>query len=388
MMLLYKITAFSIAIILLIVVSVSAEVYKKSEIKAADILEGERLNITSPDNISGSVVINSVSGNNLKIEIEYTVKAESEKYFKWYLDLVDVGFSVEDEETEIKVKTPENAPWEGLDRSISLNMVISVPSNLSLNIEGRFYSIDIKGPFKNLEIDNDYGEVSASDISGQIFIKTSFKNVTLSNIEGNIDILNNSGEIKVSDVDCGKFMCRLETSKGMIRAENFKGELEAITSHAPIVLRNVDAGKGLIYMTNTYGKVKMEDITGMIEITSDYTTIMGDKISFSRGLSIITDSYNPISLKNISLDNSEVTINNDFSDVVVSFIEGESVRLILSTDEGGSIYTKGMPIEPVTISGNSFEGMVRKGESSFEVNIQGIGTIEIEGQDRISKKSY
>jgi hypothetical protein len=223
---------------------------------------------------------------------------------------------------------------------------------------------------------------------GDVNITTSFKDVRLKDIDGKVNVLNNFGSISAYNIDCRSSICRFETTHGQLRLENINGEVEAITSGKPLILKSIDAGKGLIHAVNNYGIIEATDLTGVLGLKTEFSAIEGKDLRFSAGKSKISTSYNAVILKGISVNNSEVDISNSFSDVLVAFEKDVSTRLVLTSDEGGSISTEDLFIKPTTISRNRFEGFVGDGQSNLAVNVQGIGKIEIRGEETKSKSSF
>ena len=191
--------------------------------------------------------------------------------------------------------------------------------------------------------------------------------------------MNNSGSIEAFNINCGSGKCRFETTVGKIKLENIIGEVEAITSYKPIILKGVNAGGGMILATNNYGEIRLDDVRGKLEIKTNFSRIQGDIINLSPGNSMVSGGYAEIELDRIRLDNSDLSISNNFSDVRAVFTGKTSAHFMLATDEGGGIHIKGIPLKPVSVTRNGFEGIVGEGESTLEINIRGIGRIDVLG---------
>jgi hypothetical protein len=337
--------------------------------------------LVAPENISGTVTIRPVSGDKARADIGYRGTAESESAFKWLVDLIDIETSTANGTGILKISTPENAPWEELDKSMAMDISMNAPETLKISIQGRFHSIDVAGPFRQLDIDNDFGEVKAAGIRGEVNISTSLKKVFLSDIRGRVNVFSNNGPIEARDIVCGGSRCRFETTQGEIDLRDITGEVEAITTYKDILMSEIDAKGGLITATNNYGRIKLRDITGVVDITADYNVIKGNDIHLMPGFSRITNSYEDIDLKDVMLDGCDLAINNSFADVLVVLNEETSTNLLLSTAEGGTIEARGVPIRPTSISRNRFTGVIGSGTSNLEINIEGIGKIEIAGYE-------
>ncbi len=371
-----------------IIEAADLSIFKQSESREISAIGSEELYISAPQNISGEVKFAVGDGNSVYADIEYVGKAENYEEFKWFKDLITMKIAKEGKQSAIIITTPDNAPWEGLDKSVVLNMSFRMPSSMKIKIKARFHSIEVNGHFKGLEVDNDYGEVIAEKVDGDIDIRTSYKPVIINNINGYVNIQNHSGDIIARNIAEGERKCNFETTYGKIVLEKIYGGFKAATSYKPIMLKQIDSKDGIIKVSDSYGKININKFSGLLDLKTEFSDIEGEDLDFSEGSSKISNSFNSITLKNLRLNRSELMIDNSFADVSISLNGNSSVHFILSTGEGGAIHIKGMSVKPIAISYNSFEGITGKGDSELKVNIQGIGRINITGTSSKRGKSY
>ncbi|MBD3168893.1 MAG: hypothetical protein GF307_05380 [candidate division Zixibacteria bacterium] len=341
----------------------------------------DEFKLTSPQNLSGSVTAKSVSGNKVEMSIEYRGKAENRDIYDWLQGLVEINSSSADRVAEIDISTPDNAPWEGLDKSISVNLKIDIPETARLGLDGQFYSITVEGPFPGLDIENEYGDIAVREINGDVNITAGYKKVELREIQGEVNVFSNSGSITARDINCGNSKCRFETTQGGIELRSIEGEIEAVTSYKPIEIVDCDAGLGVIYAVNNYAPIIINNVSGVLDLTTNYGKINVNDGTLPPGRSKISTNYEPIELRGVTMDESFLTVNNIYSDIRIWFAETPAARVFLATDEGGTIHTVGLPIKATALTRNRFEGFIGGARSSVEANIQGIGKIELRGAD-------
>ncbi|MBD3234702.1 MAG: hypothetical protein GF315_13335 [candidate division Zixibacteria bacterium] len=358
--------------------------FTESTTKTLPTEEFEIILIRASRNISGDLQVFSDRNRSRQIKINYIGKAKDQTEFNWFVNLVDIDIETSQDKAIVDISTPDHAPWEDIDRSMVINLDFYLPSDKTIRVSGRFHNILVEGPFAGLEINNDYGEVMAKSIKGKTNIRTSHKNVNLENVDGAVNILNNHGNIRASRINAQGNLCRFETTAGTIELDEVKGEVVAITSHNDILLNNIDAGDGKISAANNYGAIELYEVTGRIEATTKYNTIDGNGINFAPGVNEITGGFDPIDLTEVTFNKSKLSISNNFSDVSLGMDAAPSVHVILATNEGGAIYTSGLPLKPVGIERNRFEGVSGDGTSELQVNIIGIGRIEVYGESGIA----
>ena len=81
----------------------------------------------------------------------------------------------------------------------------------------------------------------------------------------------------------------------------------------------------------------------------------------------------------MDLENCEVYITSEYSDVELEVPEESSTRLVASVDKGGNIHTKDIAIVPILLEPTRLEGILGDGEARVEIKVNGVGNIEITG---------
>ena len=100
----------------------------------------------------------------------------------------------------------------------------------------------------------------------------------------------------------------------------------------------------------------------------------------THGMNRIETSHAPVNISLESIEESQLLINNVYSSINVVLNADISAKLMLSVDEGGKIHTRGFPIKPLAMDHNRLVGIIGEGLSRIEINVEGIGEINIDGE--------
>jgi hypothetical protein len=76
----------------------------------------------------------------------------------------------------------------------------------------------------------------------------------------------------------------------------------------------------------------------------------------------------------------ELTINNAHEDVELQLPPDPDARMVLEVESGGEMHIRDIEVTPRHISDERLEVVTGSGEASINVNIEGGGNINIEGE--------
>jgi hypothetical protein len=301
----------------------------------------EKLHINTPDNLGGSLNLRVWDEDRCLVKFECWARADSEKKAKNFVDMIDITLEREEDFVELTLTTPHQAPWEGTNYGIKANLDIFIPKDFILKTKTFNFDLNIRGPLKEVDVDNKYGKTYVSNVSE---------------------------------------ITRLNGTYNTMDLENIQGDLEVHTTYNSIYARDVDTKKGKASFKTIYGKIDLEGIRGQIEAETIYSPIYATDISLLGGVNRIQTVYSKIDLEFEQIEDSELYVKNTYGNINVSVPEDLSARLTLTVDRGGTIHTTGILIAPTVLKKTRLEGICGQGESKLEMNIDGIGKIYIEGR--------
>lgn len=361
--------------------------------QAADIAKGilvsdasdkNILEIRTPDNLACTIDITAHQQKTVEINYTKWTNATPEETRQRYFSLIEVGLDDNAKNSDglrLRVLSPTKAPWEGKDAGVRIQLSIKVPSNFKINSNNSYSQISITGPLGDISVSNDYGAISARDIKGEVLIKTSFSDIKLEKIVGAVDVQTSYSAIFAEDVVLSDNPGLFETNNGMIFLKNIKGPLEANTSFDSILVSGLESLEGSIVLRTTYGKIEGRKISGELICETSYNPIELTDIAFTHGANNIATRYSPIKIDmNKILNNVQLTINNTYNNIDLMLPQDISTRLTIAVDRGGKIHTVGIPIKPLVMEKTRLEGLIGDGRSLVELNVDGIGEINIKGR--------
>ena len=353
-------------------------------ILTADAAGKNILEIRTPDNLACTIDITAHQQN--KIEVNYTklTNVSVEETQQRYFSLIDIGLDDNAKNSDglrLRVLSPMKAPWEGKDAGVRVILNIKVPNNFRIDSNNSYSRINIIGPLSDIAVTNEYGAISAVDIKGDVVIKTSYSDINLERVVGGADVQTSCSNIFVKDMILSDNAGFFETSYGMISLAKIKGPLEANTSFDSILARDIESSEGSIVLRTSYGKIDGSRISGELICETSYNPIVLTDVVFTHGANSIATRYSPIKVdaKKI-LNGARLTINNTYNNIDLTLPQDISTRLTLAVDRGGKIHTKGIPIKPLVMEKTRLEGLIGDGRSFVEINVDGIGEINVEGK--------
>jgi hypothetical protein len=342
------------------------------------------LEIRTPDNLACTIDITAHPQKTVEVNYNKWTNVKSEEARQRYFSLIEIGLDENAQDADglrLRILTPTKAPWEGKDAGVRVNLNIKVPQNFKIDSNNSYSQVNIVGPLSDISVNNEYGAISAIDIKGEVVIKTSYSDIKLEKIEGGVDVQTSYSDIIAKNVilpdDAGLF----ETSYGVIWLDNIKGPLEANTSYDSILASNLESPEGSIVLRTSYGKIVAQKISGELICETSYNPVVLTDVSFTHGVNNIETRYSPIKVSLVKIiDDAQLTINNTYSNIDLTLPQDISARLTLAVDRGGKIHTIGIPIKPLVMEKSRLEGILGGGTSLVELNVNGIGEINIESR--------
>jgi len=340
----------------------------------------EHFSLTTPDNISGDILVQTWKEKRVEVTFQIIAKAESEKEARRFTEMVEVTVDHDGGEISLSAKTPSRAPWRGDNRSVKLTLEVHLPAGMEVESRTAYFDLNLKGPFENVTIDNDYGSVTLQRAKGKISVRTSYDKIVLEEVAGEIRVESSYGNISVTDIDAQGKEIIVESSYGKIAMEKVKGGVRASTNYGKIEASDVDAGDSAVSLETSYGKIELQNIRGQLSAKTSYEKIIASNITLTGGSNTLETVYSKISVDFAEIKDCRLSISNKYSDIEVTLPKNTSARMLATVNSGGSIHASNFPITPTLLERTRLEGIAGEGESTIEMNIDGIGNIEVMGK--------
>lgn len=272
---------------------------------------------------------------------------------KGEMEFISKGIVINKPQYNITIKKTDTllqVTIEGGKSSIVLGGMIDVkgflnfdvPQNINVNIDNTSSDVMLARLKGQMKINNDYGNVQATDMQSNIMLKVASGNAVLKSIDGNVSSYCAYGNLVLNNI------------KGVVNIKNSSSDIELTNI---IGSTAINASYGNIYIDSLAGKLKIKLASG--NITTSH--IKGDSVD-------INSSYG-----NIVLNHAEAAIkaNNTSGNTHLNSVKG-NVRLNTSygkqklTNIKGSIVSKGVSTE---VDLNKIEGDLNISTSYGDINV-------------------
>lgn len=200
---------------------------------------------------AGSLVVRS--SDSQQILVEARIKTDENRSYT--LTLKNSG------DTGILIAKQHNSGfWHG--SSPYIDLVVSIPHGLNLDIEDGSGSINISNLKSNITIDDGSGGIDMKKIVGTVSINDGSGHISLTNIQGNVSVEDGSGSLDI------------ENTAGNINIEDGSGGISVLDTTGHVT---IDDGSGGIRVNNAgglkiieagSGNLSVSDINGNIKIES------------------------------------------------------------------------------------------------------------------------
>jgi len=316
--------------------------YMSESVREVPVGISRALRILGPENLGGSIVVTTGATQMVRLELLKIFKVGSESEAATLER--EITYDLRESATlELEVSSRSGAPWEGKEQSARVEITLTIPEGWDLEIRGRFFEMDLSGPFRRTDIQTEYGRIKLSGVTQKTRVVGSYTAMELSNVKGEIVAQTSFADLIVRDaIPSAERPARLSDVNGSIVVEKLAGAVIAESENAPIFLSDVvllGAGSSL------------RARNGMIK---------ADISEFG---------------------NAELDIRNDNGAVILRVPKGLSARLSCVVGNGGSIHTGGIEIQthPDLLSVGRLEGIIGTGKGVIDIDVAGPGQIGIQG---------
>jgi hypothetical protein len=301
----------------------------------------ENLSFSSSQYIGGILTVQSADLTAPRLTFRKIMNASSMTQAEDFAKYLSVQVEELENELSISAEAPSRPPWSGTDYSGKVDLLVEIPPNENLKIYTRTsaYSISVTGPFASVDITNEMGPIEVTNISRKV-----------------------------------KIACE----NGAVRVDNCDGPVTVRTSLRPISLSNVDSKLGTVKLRNTNGKISLESIKGEIDARTDFATIEGAQLVIAPGRSKVRTENSNIKLETLAI-NGDLLLMNSHGKVELVLPDNTSAQYSLQVDEGGRIYTSGIPITAELVKRTLLSGYSGDKKNQINVDMRGVGTISLVG---------
>ena len=187
----------------------------RSELSGTEEYRAADLNSLRVENSFGEVNIIGEPRDDISIDYRIEVKAATEEILERTVEEVALELNQSNQELEIRTARPDRRERV----NISTDLTIRMPEELAVDLQSRFDDIKLESIAAQVVIDNSYGDVELSEITGPVEIKASFSNYQINSVQEKI-----TGNFSYTDVIINQLVSDLELDLEFSDLDLYLGE--------------------------------------------------------------------------------------------------------------------------------------------------------------------
>ena len=227
-------------------------VKKKSVNKSYNVSSSDKLNI---QNSFGSVEVKTWDRNEIKVDVEIEVSANTDAFAQKMLDRISVADEKSGKEISFKTSMKDMNNSKGDKSSMSINYSISMPANNPLEIKNEFGSTIIPDYRGEIELTSKFGKLTTGNLPNVKTIDVEFGKARFQNLtDGAITIKYSKAEFaKLS----GKIKLNMEFCNSIVmNVDNSLTGLDVKTSYSNINLKPSTDLSASFNISTSFGTLK------------------------------------------------------------------------------------------------------------------------------------
>ncbi|HEY4689504.1 MAG TPA: DUF4097 family beta strand repeat-containing protein [Anaerolineae bacterium] len=207
--------------------------------------EEQRFSVSGPatlivENTSGSIQVSAGTGNAITIAAHKTVWGSDQADAEAQLATLKVNAFQAGNAVTVRIEQPQEVLVVGSTRGDTVDFIITVPAEAAVTARTGSGSVTLSGTKGDADLHTDFGEISATEVSGNLKADT------------------HSGRITVRQAQAGAMAVDLRSDFGEITIEDATGgDVQAHSGSGTISLVNVEAGGGVI-ATSDFGGIEFK----------------------------------------------------------------------------------------------------------------------------------
>jgi hypothetical protein len=283
-------------------------------------------------NAHGDVVIEGTETDRITLTLEKKIWRHDEAEAKAVADQLHPRVT----KTDAAVILSTNRD-EFKRRNFETNFRLTVPAAMAVEVENSYGLLHAQ-QLSSAVITNSHGEVTVSNVSGEVKIDNSYENVNVEGvrarcaitsrhsdisarqIEGELQVGHQYGLVKLQNISQKVTVDGPHTE---IFAEDISGPVDIRNSYEKVTLRRVGQAK----VQGHHSDVEAEEVNGNAEFTSSYASISAVKIH--GGLRVTGRS---LSLSGKSITGGEIYISTNYEPVELTDFAGKTTILVSHGD--------------------------------------------------------
>jgi hypothetical protein len=225
----------------------------------------------------GSVEVTASDEDRISVDVAKTIIASDEKEAEALSR--EFMYSIVEEASRYRVISNYNRDQNRLrGRRFKTSLTVRVPKKSTLSINNRYGTVEVTDLTGDQQVDNGFGATTLSRISGAVDIKSrndrvvveditgatsisnEFGNTEARRVAGKLDLKHRNGSIDIEDI---KGDTKVKNEFGAITAKNVQGSFAADARMTSVDVTHVESN---VTIENHFQYVTLEDVKGAISV--------------------------------------------------------------------------------------------------------------------------
>lgn len=213
------------------------------------------------DHRSGNVKVRGHQRTDLVVETTFRVSANNKADAEAFLRAMQLEVTTSGTTVNVRINTPQRNGRNN-DVGFAVDLDLSVPERIRLNVENRFGNTAVTGVKAPLTVSSGNGTISITDIEAPSTLMNRFGTVDVRRVTGDLNIQGSNGDIAARDVRGG---ATITTAFGGVTLERITGAVTVTGTNGDIRLTGVD---GETNVSSRFGRVVLRSIAGKLTASS------------------------------------------------------------------------------------------------------------------------
>ena len=232
----------------------------------------------------------------------------------------------------------------------------------SMNFNNQVNTVDFIVTVPNqtsVNVDTNFGEVSVSNIEGNVVSENDFGEISLDNVEGAVSASTNSGTVTATSIRAGSENIDLNSEFGAITLEKANGRDITIDTNSGSVKLNEVRASGKLVASTEFGDVTIENGSAdSLNVDTNSGGVSLTKLTVKKDI-LVEDEFGGLELNQVFA--ASYDLNTNSGDITIDGVKG---KLTANTEFGGIDITdaESVTLDIRTNSGNiTFNGSLGAG---------------------------
>lgn len=254
----------------------------------------------------GDIKVDKSTSQNVEVEADIRIRNNDEEYAKKISDSIVV--ISKDDPINIKTSIQQFLGDRSKVEGITVDYIIKVPQNLSVQIDNQYGDVSLSNMSKDVVINDQNGNISAQNVLSNLKVKDLYGDITVNNISGDVNIQDKNGNIRCSSTK----NLDVKNEYGDVTAEDVKGNVTVNDKNGKIKIKNAS---GDAKIDNQYGDVTVEDAAGEIGISDKNGSITAKRTDVNDKNVTIDNQYGDVTLKLPKDQGGQFNVSNEYGDL-------------------------------------------------------------------------